>query len=159
MLLDDQGAVTARLNPATGGPPKDGSRSPFTDPPVVNAAARQAFAVPDPLPTRLRPATRATLLGRWVPSGAGTVQRPKVPFLRLDADGSWTSSDGCNGSMGRWTAGSDGRVLATSGVSTLIGCHNVEVAQWWSTAARAGFDGSALVLIDRDGNELARLAR
>jgi hypothetical protein len=61
--------------------------------------------------------------------------------------------------MGRWTAGSDGRVLATSGVSTLIGCHNVEVAQWWSTAARAGFDGSALVLIDRNGNELARLTR
>jgi hypothetical protein len=157
-LLDDQGAVTARLDPANGAPPPDGSRSPFTDPPVVDAAARQAFVAPEPLPTGLRPATRATLVGRWVPDAADTVQRPQVPFLRLDADGSWTSSDGCNGSMGRWTAGSDGRVLATSGASTLIGCHNVELARWWSgTAARAGFDGPALVLIDRDGNELTRL--
>lgn len=160
MLLDDHGAVTARLDPATGSPPADGSRSPFTDPPSMDDRARLAFAVPEPLPTGLRPATRATLTGRWVPDGADTVQRPQVPFLRLDADGSWTSSDGCNGSMGRWTAGSDGRVLATAGYSTLIGCHNVPVAQWWSSdATRAGFDGSALVLIDRNGNELARLTR
>ena len=82
------------------------------------------------------------------------MQRPKVPFLELDAEGSWTSSDGCNGSMGRWTAGDDGRVLATSGASTLIGCHNVPVDQRWVTAARAGFDGAALVLLDREGNEL-----
>jgi len=156
-LLDDQGAVTARLDPATGSPPADGSRSPFTDPPVVDAQARLAFAAPKPLPTNLRAATRATLVGRWVPNGADAVQRPKVPFLELDAEGSWTSSDGCNGSMGRWTAGSDGRVLATTGYSTLIGCHNVPVAQWWSTAARAAFDGPTLVLLDRDGHELARL--
>jgi hypothetical protein len=160
MLLDDHGAVTARLDPATGSPPADGSRSPLTDPPVVDDRARLAFAEPDPVPKGLRPATRATLVGRWVPDGADTVQRPQLPFLRLDADGSWTSSDGCNGSMGRWAADSDGRVLATSGASTLIGCHNVEVAQWWSTdAARAAFDGSALVLLDRNGNELARLTR
>jgi hypothetical protein len=157
MLLDDHGAVTAHLVPVNGAPPPDGSRSPFTDPPMVDAAARLAFAAPEPLPTGLRPATRATLVGRWVPQGTDTVQRPQVPFLRLNADGSWTTSDGCNGSMGRWTAGSDGRVLATSGASTLIGCHNVPVAQWWSTAARAGFDGPALVLLDRDGNELTRL--
>jgi hypothetical protein len=159
VLLDDEGAVTARLDPATGSPPADGSRSPFSDPPVVDARARQAFAVPRPLPTGLRPATRTTLVGRWVPDGAEAVQRPKVPFLRLDADGSWTSSDGCNGSMGRWTAGSDGRVLATSGASTLIGCHNVPVDAWWSGAARAGLDGTTLVLLDAEGDELARLSR
>jgi hypothetical protein len=157
MLLDEHGGVTARLDPATGSPPADGSRSPFADPPVVDDQARLAFAAPEPVPTRLRPATRATLVGRWVMDAADTVQRPKIPFLRLDADGSWTSSDGCNGSMGRWTAGSDGRVLATSGASTLIGCHNVPVDQWWVTAARAGFDGPTLVLLDRNGNELVRL--
>jgi hypothetical protein len=157
MLLDGHGAVTARLDPATGSPPAAGSPSAFTDPPVVDDQARLLFAAPEPLPTGLRAATRATLVGRWVPDGADAVQRPKVPFLRLDADGSWASSDGCNGSMGRWTAGDDGRVLATSGASTLIGCHNVPVDQWWITAARAGFDGAALVLLDRDGRELARL--
>jgi hypothetical protein len=159
VLLDDHGAVTARLDPATGSPPADGSRSPFTDPPVVDERARLAFAVPNPLPTALRPASRATLVGRWVPDGAEAVQRPQVPFLRLDPDGSWTSSDGCNGSMGRWTASTDGRVLATSGASTLIGCHDVPVDQWWSTAAWFGFDGPALVLLDGNGDELARLTR
>jgi hypothetical protein len=159
LLLDDQGAVTARLDPATGSPPADGSPSPFTDPPVVDVRARLAFAAPAPVPTGLRPATRGTLVGRWVPDGVGTVHRPQVPFLRLDADGSWTSSDGCNGSMGRWTAGSDGRVLATSGYMTLIGCHNVPIEAWWSHATRAAFDGPALVLLDRDGRELARVTR
>jgi hypothetical protein len=159
VLVDDHGAVTAHLDPATGSPAADGSRSPFADPPVVDDQARVAFAVPKPLPTGLRPATRSTLVGRWVPDGADAVQRPQVPFLQLDADGSWTSSDGCNGSMGRWTAGGDGRVLATSGVSTLIGCHNLPVGGWWATAARAGFDGPALVLLDGNGDELARLMR
>jgi hypothetical protein len=157
LLLDDDGAVTARLDPATGSPPSDGRRSPFTDPPVVDAQARLVFAAPDPLPTGLRAATSTALVGRWAPDGADAVQRPKLPFLELDAEGSWTSSDGCNGSMGRWTVGDDGRVLATSGASTAIGCHNVPVDQWWVSAARAGFDGATLVLLDRDGHELARL--
>jgi hypothetical protein len=33
----------------------------------------------------------------------------------------------------------------------------VPVDQWWVTAARAGFDGPTLVLLDRNGNELVRL--
>jgi hypothetical protein len=159
LLLDDHGTVTARLDRATGSPPADGSRSPFTDPPAVDDRARLAFAVPDPLPRGLRPATRATLVGRWLPDGVDAVERPKLPFLRLDADGSWTSSDGCNGSMGRWTVGSDGRVLATGGVKTAIGCHNVLIDEWWFRAARAGFDGPTLVLLDEKGNKLARLTR
>jgi hypothetical protein len=159
VLLDGHGAVTARLDPATGSPPADGSRSPFTDPPVVDHQARRAFAAPKPLPTDLRPATPATLVGRWVPDRADAAQRPKVPFLQLETDGSWTSSDGCNGSMGRWTADSHGRVLATSGAKTAIGCHNVLIDEWWFRAARAGFDGPTLVLLDRDGHELARLTR
>jgi hypothetical protein len=158
-LLDGDGAVTARLDPATGSPPADRSRSPFTYAPVEDARARQAFVVPNPLPAGLRPATRATLVGRWVPDAADAVQPPRVPFLQLDADGSWTASDGCNSSTGRWTAGGDGRVLATSGYTTLIGCQNVPVDQWWDHAARAGFDGPALVLLDRTGSALARLSR
>jgi hypothetical protein len=94
-----------------------------------------------------------------VPTGADAVQRPQVPFLKLAGDGSWTSSDGCNGSMGRWTSGDDGRVLATGSVKTAIGCHNVLIDEWWFRAARAGFDGATLVLLDADGGELARLTR
>jgi hypothetical protein len=157
LLLDHGGDVTARLEPASGSPPRDGSRSPFRDPPAVDERTQQSFATPAPLPRGLRPASRASLAGRWVPLGADAEQRPRVPFLRLDADGSWTSSDGCNGSLGRWTAGPEGRVLATSGGSTAIGCHNVPVDQWWPATAAAGFDGATLVLLDVDGHELGRL--
>jgi hypothetical protein len=157
LLLDVDGDVTARLEPVSGSPTGHGTRSPFQDPPVVDSRAKQAFATPAALPDTLRPVARASLPGRWVPTGADDVARPRVPFLRLDADGSWTSSDGCNGSLGRWTAGDDGRVLATSGASTAIGCHNIPVDQWWSTAVTAGFDGRTLVLLDADGHELGRL--
>lgn len=157
LLLDVDGDVTARLDPPSGSPTGDRPRSPFQDPPVVDSGATQAFATPAALPDNLRPATRASLAGRWVPTGAGDVERPRVPFLRLAADGTWTSSDGCNGSLGRWAAGDDGRVLATSGASTAIGCHNIPVDQWWPSAARAGFDGRTLVLLDADGHELGRL--
>jgi hypothetical protein len=61
--------------------------------------------------------------------------------------------------LGRWAVGADGRVLATSGASTAIGCHNIPVDQWWPQAGRAGFDGRTLVLLDTDGHELGRLDR
>lgn len=159
VLLDDRGAVAARLEPATGSRPGDGSRSPFTDPPSVDEHARRSFEPPAPLPGQLSPATEATVLGRWMPIGVEPAQRPRVPFLRLAADRTWSSSDGCNGSMGRWTIGSAGRVLATSGISTLIACHNVPVDQWWTSATRAGFDGRTLVLVDATGGERARFVR
>lgn len=159
LLLDADGDVTARLEPVSGSPTVESARSPFQDPPVVDSRARQALATPAALPGRLSPATRASLVGRWVPTGADDVERPRVPFLQLQADGSWTSSDGCNGSLGRWAVGADGRVLATSGVSTAIGCHNIPVDQWWTEAGRAGFDGGTLVLFGTDGHELGRLDR
>lgn len=159
LLLDDRGRVVARLAPATGSPPADGRRSAFTDLPRVDDQLRHGFAEPAPLSTRVRPASEAALAGRWTPVGTPKAQRPQVPFLRLDADRSWSSSDGCNGSMGRWTVGPAGRVLATSGVSTLIACHNVPVEQWWASAGRAAFDGATLVLFDANGEELGRLVR
>jgi heat shock protein HslJ len=75
----------------------------------------------------------------------------------LHDDGTYSASDGCNGTTGRWEADADG-LVATGGSSTLIGCDNVDVAHWLSTATTAGFDGATLVLVDKDGHELGRLA-
>ena len=51
-----------------------------------------------------------------------------------------------------------GALLATSGVSTLMACDSqVPVGSWLSTAARAGFDGTELLLIDVDGSPVGRL--
>lgn len=138
-LLDRDGEVTARLVPA--GTPQPGE-------------SPEPYATPAPLPPGLAPADAASLLGRWHP-----VEPPaSKAFLELAPSGEWSGSDGCNGQGGRWVAGPDGALLATSGVSTLMACDNqVPVGSWLSTAARAGFDGTELVLLDMDGNPVGRL--
>jgi hypothetical protein len=158
-LLDAGGTVVARLEP--GGRPTAGPDllASLADPPTVTADDRRAFPDPAPVPAGLLPADRASLVGRWLPQPADDVQRPEQPMLQLRADGTWTSSDGCNGSGGRWTAGDGGRVLATVGGSTLVGCRNVDVAGNLYGAARAAFDGTVLVLVDANGAEAGRLAK
>jgi heat shock protein HslJ len=157
-LLDADGTVVARLAP--GGRPTAGPDllASLADPPTVTAADRRAFSDPAPVPSGLQPADRASLVGRWLPKPADDVQRPEQPMLELHADGTWTSSDGCNGTDGRWTTGDDGRVLATAGATTQAGCTNVNVAESFF-ASRAAFDGTVLVLLDANGTETGRLAK
>jgi META domain len=158
-LLDADGTVVARLAP--GGRPTAGPDvlASLADPPTVTAADRHAFADPAPVPSGLQPADRASLVGRWLPLPADNVQRPELPTLDLRADGTWTSSDGCNGTLGRWTTGGGGRVLVTAGGMTQAGCNNVNVAGDFYDAARAAFDGTVLVLLDASGTETGRLVR
>jgi hypothetical protein len=158
-LLDADGTVVARLTP--GGRPTAGPDmlASLADPPTVTAADRHAFADPAPVPSGLQPADRASLVGRWLPLPADNVQRPQRPMLDLRADGTWTSSDGCNGTLGRWTTGDGGLVLATVGFTTQMGCTNVNVAATFFTASRAAFDGTVLVLLDANGKETGRLVK
>jgi hypothetical protein len=158
-LLDADGTVVARLAP--GGRPTAGPDvlASLADPPRVTADDRRSFPEAAPLPAGLLPADRTSLVGRWLPQSADAVQRPEQPMLELRADGTWTSSDGCNSSGGRWTAGDGGRVLATAGYSTLVGCTNVNVAGDLYDASRAAFDGTELVLLDATGAETGRLVR
>jgi hypothetical protein len=157
-LLDADGTVVARLAP--GGRPTAGPDvlASLADPPTVTAADRRSFPEPAPVPSGLLPADRTSVVGRWLPP-ADNVQRPEQPMLELRTDGTWTSSDGCNSSGGRWTVGDGGRVLATAGFSTLVGCTNVNVSGDLYDAARAAFDGTALVLLDSTGAETGRLVK
>lgn len=159
LLLDDHGTVTARLVPATGSASSTRTPSAFDDPPKVDDAGRRWLAVPDPLPADLRPATAASLAGRWLPIEKATPQRRMQPFLQLEPDRSWTASDGCNGTMGRWMVTDGGRIFGTDAASTAIGCNNVEVASALGSAGRAGFDQDTLVLLDPQGSVLMRFAR
>ncbi|TFC88967.1 META domain-containing protein [Cryobacterium sp. TMT3-29-2] len=77
----------------------------------------------------------------------------------FEADGTWTGSDGCNGSQGRWATDGAGTLLATSGVSTLIACEGAPVASWVAQARLAVIDNGELRLIDAGGSELGRLER
>ncbi|WP_412738650.1 hypothetical protein [Krasilnikovia sp. MM14-A1259] len=152
VLLDVGGATVARLV-ASGQPPRP-DRESFE----VTDAFRRSLDPPAALPARVIPADRRGLLGRWVPVRGGS-KAPKQPYLELGADGRWSALDGCNGSQGGWAAGSAGTLLASSGMSTLIGCDNVPVGDWVSSARRAGFDGTTLVLLDQNAKELGRLRR
>jgi len=156
-LLDVSGEVVARLLPG-GEPvvPNPKLISPdLAKKPEVTDAARRALAPAAPLPAGLTPATRDSLAGRWV--AADGVKRPNEASLDLKTDGTWSGSDGCNGSRGRWVAGAGGTLLATSGPTTLIACGNFSGPSWLSEARRAAIDGDHLILFDSAGKELGRL--
>ncbi|MFI1995270.1 hypothetical protein [Actinoplanes sp. NPDC020271] len=152
VLVDVDGATVAHLV-ASGKPPRP-DRESFT----VTDEFRRSVAPPAVLPAGLTPVTRRDLPGRWIPVGDGP-KPPHQPFLRFGADGRWAGSDGCNGSGGGWLSGPAGTILTTSGMTTLVGCDNVPVDGWLSSARRAGFDGAILVLLDQNGAELGRLRR
>lgn len=85
-------------------------------------------------------------------AGLGGVREPVAGWV-----GSWTGSDGCNGLGGRWSVGAGGELLATAGPETTIGCENVAIAQWLTTAVTAALDGGTLVLLDAAGTAIGRL--
>jgi hypothetical protein len=156
-LRDSSGSVVARLTP--GGHPTAGPdiSSQLAEPPVLTDDLRARFRAAPPLPAGLKPATPAQLLGRW-----GSADYPKRSgFVELAPDGSWKGSDGANAAGGRWSADSAGQLVSVSGIQTLMGCGPpdacVNVSGWFGAAARAGFDGSVLVLVDADGKMTGRL--
>lgn len=155
-LLDASGSAVATLT-------VDGKPEPHPDiidylaeAPEVTDELRAQFRGAAALPASLAAPASADLIGRWNPIGEGAGTDAHVEFA---ADGRYTGSDGCNGSMGRWVLGSAGELLTTSGPSTLMWCEGAPVPQWVGQAKRAGLDGANLVLFDIDGEELGRLAR
>lgn len=157
VLLDGHGEPVARLLPGGRPKPNPNVAPQEAQPPVVTDEIRRALARSADLAPGLVAPGRDALVGRWSPEDG-----PDRAFLEFRADGSWVGSDGCNGLGGRWVAGADGALLATSGPSTLIGCDNVPVGAWLVNARRAGLDeaeadGERLVLVDATGKELGRL--
>lgn len=152
VLLDAQGELTARLLPGAELAPEPDLAASEVEPPEVTDEVREALAPAAPLPPELAPAGPDTLAGRWAPADAGS-----PAYLELAAGGDWQGFDGCNEFEGRWTAGSDGAIVAVMGPSTMMGCDNIPVGGWLAGAARAGLDGDVLVLFDLRGEEVGRL--
>lgn len=159
LLLSATGRVLARLVPSSG-PTRIPHNSLPMSTPVVSGALLDQFAPHAPLPAKLRPATAAELVGRWVPVGSTTVPVDQRQVIWLRADGTW-SSNGCgNGVGGRWSAGSGGAMIGTAGPNdSLVACARPNVGAWMFDVARAGFDGDVLVPVDRRGRPLDRLVR
>jgi hypothetical protein len=159
-LLAADGSVTARLRPGARPTASSHMLPELAEPPEVTPELREALAPAEPLSEELTPAAAPDLVGRWIPAEGDYRSAPEQPHVQLDGDGTWSGSDGCNGSGGRWTAGQDGALIATSGASTLIGCDGAPVDSWLYSAADAGFDGDdVLVLVGPDGTETGRLRR
>lgn len=155
-LVDGDGKTLAVLRP--GAHPTVGPNRIATDadPPVVSPSMRAAAREPAPLPQGVVAAVAEKLQRRWVPVGAPRgLGRAYVTF---GTSGRWRGSDGCNGAGGRYMLGRDGRLLATSGPSTLVGCDNSPVGQWVAGAARAASDGDDLVFYDAGGTTLGRVS-
>jgi hypothetical protein len=153
-LLDRVGTVVAVLT-VDGVPPANPHYADsFREAPVITPELEALFAPPQPLPRGDSPADATQLVGRWEFAGAFSAG---VPFVEFTSDGSWEGSDGCNFSGGRWAADSTGAFVATSGVSTLIGCEGAAVPSWVWAASRVGIRDDALVLFDTAGGQLGAL--
>lgn len=100
------------------------------------------------------------LVGRWIPADGAGSGALKPPFVELAAGGTYTGSDGANGTRGTWSSGPDGALEVTLGPSTrMAGPDMVPVPLWFANATRARFDGEVLVLLEADGAEAGRLRR
>lgn len=155
-LLDASGDTVASLTIDGKPAPHPDIIDYLTEAPEITDETREHFRGAVALPAGLDAPTIVDLEGRWNPVGEG---EGTDAHAQLAADGTYTASDGCNGTMGRWAIGAGGEWLATAGPSTLIACEGAPVAFWLSQAKRAGMDGAQLVLLDADGAELGRLAR
>lgn len=159
VLVDAQGQALAELAVDGAPEPIDTAADLYAAPPEVDDRTRALLAEPSELDDGLMPVDGEALLGRWEPPGATETGYGEVPYVEFQPDGTWSGTDGCNGGEGVWAVDAAGRLLATSGPSTLVGCGGVDVPSWVAGAARAALDGQVLVLVGPDGDRLGVLAR
>lgn len=156
-LVDVSGTTVASLSIDGAPEPIPTAAEFYTQPPELTDQVHEYFRAAATLPTGLTQATDAAVEGKWVPVAYAVSTAPHVVFAR---DGTWTGSDGCNGSQGRWAVGAGGEFLATSGPSTLIGCEGAPVPSWIAQAASVGINTDGwLLLFDTEGTEIGRLER
>lgn len=105
------------------------------------------------------------VVGKWGPSSAETgiagywVSAEKfetTPFLDILPDGTFTGSDGCNGTQGTWSLSGD-RLTVEAGPSTLMACEGAPLPMYFATAKTARLVDGALELRDADGKVLITL--
>jgi len=151
-LLDAEGERLATLTIDGNPPTSENYLDEFTEQPDIDEVREYIVSEVEPLPADALPVQ--SLVGKWIPTDAtGNTD----PFLEFLPNGSYSGSDGCNGVGGRWVAGSNGALLATSGASTMMGCDGSSVPHSISMATTVGMVGDELTLYDADGAVLGAL--
>lgn len=148
-LANSAGAQIATLVALQGS--ATGSGAPVSPVPDPSSSAPGFSVQPDAR------AGETAIVGKWVQRGRPQTA-PTPPFLDFASDGTWTGSDGCNSSSGRWLMDGTGAVLATSGPSTLVGCAGMaDLGAALTQAAHIGILDGTLLLLDQDGSTILSL--
>jgi heat shock protein HslJ len=107
-----------------------------------------------------------TVAGTWRPVTITGYELPsaypdafQTATITFNGAGGWMGSDGCNRLTGTYVFHGDGRLEATAGPSTLIGCANVPNGSVLAAAVQARLKGAELTLLDKRGAVLARYER
>jgi heat shock protein HslJ len=107
-----------------------------------------------------------TVAGTWRPVVLTGYELPsaypdgfQAATITFNGSGGWQGSDGCNRLNGTYVFHGDGRLEATVGPSTLIGCANVPNGAVLAAAAQARLDAGQLILLDHRDRVLGRYER
>lgn len=147
LLLDRDGAVLATLTPDTGdhdpgaAAQRRGPEHPEPDPGDLQALDRTPTR-----PEGLVPSRQEELQGRWIP----TVDAAAGAEIVIAEGGTWSGSDGCNSTGGRWRLSDDGGLLISAGAVTLMACDGMYLIPLYD-ARWASVDGDRLTLFDETG--------
>jgi len=162
LLLDKNGDLIVRLEPANdeaSWPASAADSSLIGD---MDETYRSAVE-PIDLPEEAQPPERSELTaGQWRPinvpaTGDDLSSSAKESFVRFDDRGFYEGSDGCNGQFGSWALDPHtGHWLAMSGVTTLMGCANIDINGVLYRSIAVGVVDGELVFFDHKGAETAR---
>lgn len=90
------------------------------------------------------------VLGQWGDDDGAS------PWLRFEADGTLTGSDGCNRMSGSWAV-ADELVTTSEVVRTLMWCE--DYTEWIGGLSAVEVDGDELIVFDADGERIGALSR
>ena len=155
LLYDADHNLTARLTPGADVETRPDFDPSLTQAPTLDAAIRENLKAPKPPTPGKSDVTMPEVAGRWLPLPRHRYN--ELAYLQLNSDGSWSGLDGCNGAGGRWLLETNGELLATSGVTSAVGCNNAPSSL--AGARNVRLVGGKLLLYDVDARLLATFVR
>lgn len=159
-LLDADGGPLAHLVYDGAPPSTPAVDDDYRKPPALDAGVQANVLWLPPAVLDREPLTAATLLGRWVPSGADS-SAAETPYAEFRADGTYVGVNGPSAIGGRWSF-PEGRPFLAMRDPRIPGGRTDErsdIESWLLGACAIDLDHGVLVLLDQQGTELGRLIR
>ncbi|TBN56173.1 META domain-containing protein [Glaciihabitans arcticus] len=148
-LLDSGGSVVANLTIDGAPPTSEQYLDEYTEQPTETVE----FEKPAHLPEGVT--APKDIVGRWI----DPAHPADGTFIEFAGDGTYEGSDGCNGVSGRYSYAPDGSLLATQGLTTLMGCEGSAIADLASTSPLVGVAGEGLAFYSAAGDVAITVVR